>query len=290
MLRNKKIAAFIDVDNAVLEMTNYENVLSQLEEMGEIVCATVYGASDKKHKKIIEHAMDNGFALQFPSRTRRRVKKVFDNRIWVDVATVVAQNRNIDAVAIVSAPDDMTYLYGNLRRLGISVIACDNCDENSMALVDATLDLGKVEKIKLPKNAPKKAAPAPKKAAEPKKTAEASAEDDKTAQLLREIEKLQQSYEKPAEEPVKPAREPARVENEPAANETKDLLDKIAALQNDEPKEEPAKEPEDNVRTVYVSQNDSDLIRKIEELRLNNSGSDSDELVAQIKKLLDGVE
>lgn len=286
MLRNKRIAAFIDVDNAVLEMTHYENVLSQLEEMGEIVCATVYGASDKKHKKIIEHAMDNGFALQFPSRTRRRVKKVFDNRIWVDVATTVAQNRNIDAVAIVSAPADMVYLYGNLRRLGISVIACDNCDENSMALVDATLDLGKVEKIKLPKKtAPKKAAPAPKKAT----PAADKAEEDKTAQLLREIERLQQGYEQPAKEPAKPVAEPEPVENE-SAQETKDLLDKIAALQKEQPKEEPAKEPEDNGRTVYVSQNDSDLIRKIEELRANNAGNDSDELVAQIKKLLDGVE
>lgn len=289
MLRNKKIAAFIDVDNAVLEMTHYENVLTQLEEMGEIVCATVYGASDKKHKKIIEHAMDNGFALQFPSRTRRRVKKVFDNRIWVDVATTVAQNRNIDAVAIVSAPADMVYLYSNLRRLGISVIACDNCDENSMALVDATLDLGKVEKIKLPKKtAPKKAAPAPKKA-EP--TPADKSEEDKTAQLLREIERLQKGYEQPAKEPAKPIEEPAPapVENE-AAKETQDLLDKIAALQKDEPAAaEPEIKPEDN-RTVYVSQNDSDLIRKIEELRANNSGNDSDELVAQIKKLLDGVE
>jgi len=286
MLRNKKIAAFIDVDNAVLEMTHYENVLTQLEEMGEIVCATIYGASDKKHKKIIEHAMDNGFALQFPSRTRRRVKKVFDNRIWVDVATTVAQNRNIDAVAIVSAPADMVYLYSNLRRLGISVIACDNCDENSMALVDATLDLGKVEKIKLPKKAaPKKAAPAPKKAAPADKS-----EEDKTAQLLREIERLQKGYEQPAKEPAKPAEEPAPapVENE-SAKETKDLLDKIAALQKDEPAAEPENKPEDN-RTVYVSQNDSDLIRKIEELRANNNGNDSDELVAQIKKLLDGVE
>lgn len=289
MLRNKKIAAFIDVDNAVLEMTHYENVLSQLEEMGEIICATVYGASEKKHKKIIEHAMDNGFALQFPSRTRRRVKKVFDNRIWVDVATTVAQNRNIDAVAIVSAPADMVYLYSYLRRLGIAVIACDNCDENSMALVDATLDLGKVEKIKLPKKpAPKKAAP--QKAAPATKKAE-NDEEDKTAQLLREIERLQQGYAQPAKEPAKPKQEPAPapVENE-AANETKDLLDKIAALQKDEPKEESVKEPDDNSRTVYVSQNDSDLIRKIEELRANNAGNDSDELVAQIKKLLDGVE
>ena len=289
MLRNKKIAAFIDVDNAVLEMTNYENVLSQLEEMGEIVCATVYGANDKKHKKIIEHALDNGFQLQYPARGRRRVKKVFDNRILVDVAALVAQNRNVDAVAIVSAPADMVYLYGHLRRLGISVIACDNSDEQSNALVDAVLDLGKVETIKLPKKAaPKKAAPAPKKAAPAPQKAAQPSEEDKTAQLLREIERLQQSYEKPQEEPAKPARKPV-VEEEPATNETQDLLKKIASLQKDEPKEEP-KAPEESVRTIYVSQDDHDLIRKIEQLRASNAGNDSDELVQQIKKLLDGVE
>ncbi len=31
MLRNKKIAAFIDVDGAVMEFEHYENVINQLE-------------------------------------------------------------------------------------------------------------------------------------------------------------------------------------------------------------------------------------------------------------------
>ena len=287
MLRNKKIAAFIDVDNAVLEMTHYENVLSQLNEMGQIVCATVYGANEKKHKKIIEHALDNGYAMQYPARGRRRVKKVFDNRILVDVAALVTQNRSIDAVAIVSAPTDMVYLYGYLRRMGIAIIACENPDENSQALIDAVLDLGKVQEIKLPKKpAPKKSAPAPQKPVEPAKPVE----DDKTEQLLREIEKLQQGYkeqQKPAE-PVKPAK-PAQKEPQPNTDETQELLAKIAALQKEQPAEEP-KKPDQEVRTVYVSQDDHDLIRKIEELRKANSASDSDELVAQIKKLLDGVE
>ena len=282
MLRNKRIAAFIDVNNAALEMTNYENVLSQLEEMGEIVCAYVYGANERKHKKIIEHAMDNGFQLQYP-RGPRRAKKVFDSRIWWDVATLTTQNRNVDAVAVVSGPADMTYMYGTLRRLGIAVIASDNGDENSMALVDAVLDLGKVEKLPLPKKPAPKKAPAEKKPEQP-------AEEDRTAQLLRDIEKLRQDYEKPAEQPAKeqkPAREQPAEDD--SARETRELLDKIASLQKDEPQEAPQKQPEDT-HQIYVSQDDNDLIRKIQELRDNNSGKDSDELVEQIKKLLDGVE
>lgn len=350
MLRDRKIAVFVDVDNALLEYQHYDNVMQQLRSMGEIVCGTVYGASERKHKKVIIDAQNNGFAIQLPSRTRRRVRKVFDDRIFVDVADLVLRNSNVDTVAIVSHPTDLVYLFSYLRRAGIQVISTEDLDEQSLALVSQTLDLGKVETIKLPKKsaAPKKpvapkplpkveepkkeeAKPAPK--VEERKPAEKAsrAEADRTEELLREIAKLQQSYEAPVREkpapqtvveptPVaeeKPKTKPVEEAQPDIVNETQSLMEKIASLQEEsvteqpgtveqpkqqpktveppKPVEEPAiAEPqpivEEGPRATYVSQNDSDLIRRIEELRKNNAGNDSDDLIAEIKKLLDGLE
>lgn len=349
MLRDRKIAVFVDVDNALLEYQHYDNVIQQLRSMGEIVCGTVYGASERKHKKVICDAKNNGFAIQLPSRTRRRVRKVFDDRIFVDVTDLISHNSNIDTVAIVSHPADLVYLFSYLRRAGIQVVSTDDLDEQSLALVSQTLDLGKVEQIKLPRKtavAKKTVAPkaAPKaepkaveqkaakpkveepKAEEPKRAAKAeSAENDRTAELLREIEMLKKSYETPAKEkPVKqqqPVVEEPIVEDIPEPveepqpdikDETQSLMEKIASLQEEpaavqqptiaeRPREEAPErvaepvfeeEPpmEEGPRASYVSQNDSDLIRRIEELRRSNAGNDSDDLIAEIKKLLDGLE
>ena len=62
-----------------------------------------------------------------------------------------------------------------------------------------------------------------------------------------------------------------------------------------EPQEEPIVEPTKEAtptptpRASYAPSNDSDLIRRIEEIRQNNKGAD-DDLISEIKRLLDGLE
>lgn len=294
MLRDRKIALFIDVDNSLLDSDGYERVVAQISEMGEIVCGTVYGASERKHKKAIEQASEKGYLIQQPMRIRRRVRKVFDDRIFVDVTELVQRNSEIDTVAIVSGATDLVYLFAYLRRLGLQVIAADNLDAVSTALASATVELG-IEKQSAPKTAVKKLETIKIEpvVAEEKSATSVSVGEDRTEALLREINKLRADYDA-----VKvPVEEEPRREQPSIVEEAQMLRQEIASLQEEAaPVEEPVvqqeveEQPKEEApRASYVSQNDSDLIKRIEQLR-QNSSDDSNDMVAEIKKLLDGLE
>ena len=296
MLHDRNIAFFIDVDNAVMESVHYQNVIGQLREMGEIVYGAVYGVSERKHKQVIEDAKNCGYAIHLQMRNRRRVRKVFDSRIFVDVADLVAGNPLVDTVAVVSAPDDLVYLFSHLHRKGKMVVSTDNLDEASASLADATVDLGKVHTVKLPANKAK----TPKKEQQPAPVQSQPAEnvqEDRTTALLREIERLRQDYDAPSEQPIS---QPSQ-SDVASLEQTQKLMKEIASLQQETPvqsqPETVSVEAQTAVEDTAVSEeqhtpvtnDDGDLIKKIEDLRQSNGG-DSDDLVAEIKKLLDGLE
>lgn len=303
MLRDKKIAVFIDVDNSLLDSDGYERVMEQIRSMGEIVCGTVYGASERKHKRVIEQATDRGYVLQPAMRLRRRVRKVFDDRIFVDVTALVQRNLQVDTVAVISGATDLVYLFSYLRRLGLQVIAANNLDEQSTDLAAATVDVSVVP-VKKPavKAAAKPAKPVVAQPVveqsqpvvdEPKHVVD---EEDRTEALLREINKLRADYDA-AKAPVVEESQPVVEQSQPdIVAEAQTLLQQVASLNEQPVPEEVAQSQveeeqpkEEAPRASYVSQNDSDLIRKIEQLRQNGSG-DSEDMVAEIKKLLDGLE
>lgn len=301
MLQGRNIAFFIDVDNVGLTSEQYANVVEQLSEMGTIVSGKIYGAGERKHKEIYDDADLKGYATARPMRVKRRGRKEFDARIFVDVVDTVARVHAIDAVCVIAQPTDLVHLYSYLRSHGIKIIALDNADEASNAFVDEVIDLGVVVELEPPKKAAK---PTPK--AEPEKAKPTPAQEpapveekkelDRTDELLREIERLRALASAPVEQPAPvQEEEPAPVE-EPTdiVEETHALLDKIAEMQEpqEEPIVEPAKEtaaPTPTPRASYSPSNDSDLIRRIEEIRQNNKGAD-DDLIAEIKRLLDGLE
>ncbi len=306
MLRDKKIAVFIDVDNSLLDSEGYERVMEQIRSMGEIVCGTVYGASERKHKKVIEQAADRGYVLQPAMRIRRRVRKVFDDRIFVDVTALVQRNLHVDTIAIISGATDLVYLFSYLRRLGLQVIAANNLDEQSTALAAEIVDVSIVP-VKKPAAKPvarqtKTVAPQPQPVVEqPKPVVEEHKnivdEEDRTEALLREINKLRADYDA-AKAPVVEESHPVTEPQPDIVAEAQTLLQQVASL-NEQPAPEQVAAPqveevneqpkEEAPRASYVSQNDSDLIRKIEQLR-QNGGGDTDDMVAEIKKLLDGLE
>lgn len=307
MLRDKKIAVFIDVDNSLLDSEGYERVMEQIRSMGEIVCGTVYGASERKHKKVIEQATDRGYVLQPAMRLRRRVRKVFDDRIFVDVTALVQRNLHVDTIAIISGATDLVYLFSYLRRLGLQVIAANNLDEQSTALAAETIDVSAApvkKPVAKPVARPAKPAVAQSVVAQPKPVVEEPKtvvdEEDRTEALLREINKLRADYDA-VKAPVVEEPQPAAEPQPDIVAEAQTLLQQVASL-NEQPAVEEVASPqveqveqapeqpkEEAPRASYVSQNDSDLIRKIEQLR-QNGGGDSDDMVAEIKKLLDGLE
>lgn len=256
MLLNKKIAAFIDVDNCALEYSHYNNVITQLNSFGEIVVGKLYGVSDRKHKEIIAHANAQGYEIALPMRVKKRNAKVFDNRIIVDVIETVLTNDKIDAVAVICAPADLVYFYRDLKKFGVKIIACDNVDEDNTALIDEVVDLGKVEIIKLKKP----------KIAKAKPIAEASHADvEKHAPAIADVDALIDAVKS---SPV------SEKEPEPVAP---------AELKEDESPIESA----DGESIDYTTQDDKELIRKIEQLRNSNYTNEETDLVNQIRKLLE---
>lgn len=295
MLRDKKIALFIDVDNLGLNIDHYESVLDQLGKMGEIVFGAVYGAGERKHRKIIEHAELNGFVVRRVARTKRRGRKNFDNRIVVDAVDAVLSNRAIDTVCILAQPTDMVYLYGYLRNKGMAIVTADNNpDEASRNFVNEFIDLGAIEVLKV---APKKKATAPKAAttapAAPVQEAAATEEPtiaeqaDQTDALLREIERLRSTTAQFAPETTPAANE--AVATQPATSETP-VVTEQPATEEAAPATTEEMPAANAPRGQYNANNDSDLIDQLEGIRSSETDGESDDLIAQIKKLLDGVE
>lgn len=158
MLKERNIAFFIDLYNTELSAQHYNNIVAQLGDMGQIISGTIYGATERTHKDVLAQADARGYTVVRGARKRGR--KTFDNRIIVDVVDKINHSRGIDTVCIVALATDMVYLYAYLRERGIKIVSLNNGDENTMALVDDTVDTGKVETIKLPK-APAKPKKAP---------------------------------------------------------------------------------------------------------------------------------
>lgn len=220
MLENKQIALFIDVDNCELEHVHYENVLNELGELGTVKCVTVYGVNERKHKKIIADAQRLGYRVEFTMTDKKRGKRVFDTRILVDVAELVASNPSIDTVAIVAEPYNMVHLYSMLSRRGITILSCDNADEFSMSYVSDYIDTGKVELLDLPEmpKAPAKTQPKPS-AKKPMKKAEQPQETKSEAvELANQIDQMCQNIESAsADEQSAPS----------ISTETQNLMDRI---------------------------------------------------------------
>lgn len=289
MLQGRQIALFLDVDNTGLEFEHYQNVMAQLAEVGEIVSATVYNVTDKKHKQIIADAEEHGYTVRRSPVGKRRGKKTFDNRIFVDVVDAVNMAKVIDTVCIVAAPADMLYLYSYLRNRGIKIMACDNVDEKSLALVTEVVDLGMVLEIKPAKTRAKKQSETQPATA----AVDINAELDRTDELLKEINDLRSESESNAPsimdetQRLQEAIDRLNAEQNAAEDESQP-----ESVQQEEVAESAAEQPaqDEAPKASYIPQDDSDLIKKIEELRQNNQGGNPDDLIDEIKKLLDGLE
>ena len=312
MLQNKKIAFFIDVDNLVLSSEHYANIMEQLNGMGKILYGKIYGAGERKHKEIYTDAATHCYDTDRQMRVKRRGKRDFDNRIFVDVVDAVAKAPAIDAVCVVAQPTDLVYLYSYLRRRGISVIALDNLDEACSEFVDEFVELGKVEELKLPASKPKKAprkaapkaepAPAPKAETAPqvapaKAKSSADIDSDTTLELLEEIRRLREEAaakeqaHKAAEAPVveQPAPQPKKVE-EPVQQAAPAPVEELEEVDEPAPISEPATSNRPRAQYAAGQSSSAELIRMVEELRRNNDAGDSDELLKRISELLDEVD
>ncbi|MBR5250780.1 MAG: NYN domain-containing protein [Clostridia bacterium] len=183
------IALFIDVDNCGLTAETFNNAIAEVKERGNLVYGKVYGLSDRKHTSIITTASNLGFDTATVMRNKKRGKKDFDQRIFIDVMETVLNYNHIDTVCIISAPTEMVYFYSKLHQLGVKVIALDNVDDDAVALIDDVIDIGMVEYLK-PITQPKKESPVQKE--EEVQKAEYSPEDEK---LLGEIKQLLSEYD-----------------------------------------------------------------------------------------------
>ena len=284
MLRDRNIAFFIDVDNVGLNNEQYADIIDQISAFGSIMSGKIYGAGERKHKDIYENAKTCGYALASTMRVKRRGRKDFDARIFVDVVDAISRAPGIDTVCIVAQPTDLVHLYSYVHSRGLKIVALDNGDEASNALIDEVLQVKSVDAKPAYKQSTKPAAAKPAQA-RPAQPAEKPAKEqpapannddlDRTDELLREIERLRNLASAPVSEA------PAKTE-EPAPEE--EVAPEVA---EDEASEQAEAAP--TPRASYTPSNERDLIRRIEEIRRNSQGDD-DEFVDEIRKLLDGIE
>ncbi len=305
MLRDRKIAFFIDLYNTELLSDNYKGIVEQVSAMGEILCGTIYGASERSHREVLADAQAKGYRTLRTQRVRGR--KVFDNRIFVDVVDRLSKTDEIDTVCIIAKATDMVYLYTYLRERGIKIIALNNSDEVSNAFVAEFVDSGKVDTIKLPKQ------PKPKKQAKPKAEPKVeqkpvvaepqvaaqpvvqqpvqqpaqnvAAEVDEMSNLLKEIDRLraetqQVQQAKPVEQvPVAPQVAPVEQPVVQPAPQVVQPAPQVAPVEQAPAEQKPR---------VAASQSDAELFRRIEEMKKN--GASDDEVAAEVLKLLSDVE
>ncbi len=309
MQKYNNILAFIDVDNCAMTEESYDNIIKQLTELGDITTAKIYGVNQKKHRVILEHASDNGFDVAMPMRVKKRGAKVLDNRILVDVMTSLYSVASVDAVAVVCAACDMVPLYRELKKFDIAVLALDNSDDATNALIDDVLDLGIVEEIRLPRTRavkpvavkplaaetkpaetkpaeakPVEAKPVEAKPVEAKPVESASVEQPastdglgETEMLLAEIARLREENNAMQNAPEQPT---TIVEE---AQELQELVDEIQS-EEAQPAPEVVAEPADR-SLALDSKEDGDLLKRIEAIRSGAEGDD-EELVARLKQLL----
>ncbi len=277
MLKGKNVALFIDVDNCSLDFNHFDNAVNYIKEANTLIYGKVYGVSDKKNKEIIEGAAKLGLDTACPMRKNKRGAKMFDSRIIVDVLDTVLSYSHIDSVCIIAAPADMVYFYSKLRAYGISVIALDNVDDDSLVFIDDIIDIGYVEAIK----------PIVKKSV--KKEALIKAENTLTEQ------KTIVNVPQPITEQVKEV----LTENNSAEAEIKEEIDEDQPYSDNE--DEPLVETkeskeisEEKVKIPYININeteeeeDAQILRQIEKVRMTQkaSAADDEQLLSEIKRLL----
>ena len=84
--------------------------------------------------------------------------------------------------------------------------------------------------------------------------------------------------------------QPPREKTDDAAKQTavaKSATESVQQIMDDAEQNTPAY---GSPRAYYIPQNDGTLIRKIEEIRKNNGDGDTDDLLEEIRKLLDGLD
>lgn len=141
MQTNKKIALFCDVDNVAITFRDFEHMLFQIKQSGQVCYAKIYGINERKNKDFLTLCSEQGYEIAPTMRIKKRNQKVFDQRILIDCMETVLQNSNIDAVALICAPNDMVWLYRKLKAYAVTIFAINNCDEQSNSLIDNVLCL-----------------------------------------------------------------------------------------------------------------------------------------------------
>ena len=229
MLTDRKLAVFIDVDNANMTADNFQTALDELTKRGTIVYGKVYGLSERKHKEIITKANDLAFDLATVMRIKKRGSKPVDTRIFIDALDVVYSYPNVDAVAVLTGIGDLVPLYSKLRALDIKVLALGNADEQSLHFVDEILDLGLPAEEKPKKEKPvtePSSVPTEEVASEPQKEVASVGAEPETEEPIAEETHEENLDEKEILDQIEKLKSSAQ----PVSDETVQLMDQLKKL------------------------------------------------------------
>ena len=265
-MQEKRIAVFIDVDNAELNVASFDKALELISGFGSVVYGKVYGASERKHKEILNRVAEYGFDLAPVMRVKKRGSKPADLRIFVDAVDAVYSLPSVDAIAVLTGKGDLVPLFAKMRALEVSVLSLASEDEAVTRLIDEVLELEiapQPVKYNNPRIRPQPFAPA---AAEPETQEPAAAEEEKPT------EQPQPAEETPAEEPR--AEEPPAAGTEAPAAEAEEAQPVQTV-------------PEESPRTGIDGNEITQQIEKVRGMMDGETSDDTAKLLDQIQKLID---
>ena len=112
------IALLIDIDNAKVNLTVFQDILEQLRSKGNLIYAKVYGFNERKHIKFDEIMEKHGFDSAPTMRYKKRSKSQLDMRIIIDAVKMFYTMPHVDAFCFVAGDGDLVPLLSFLKAGG----------------------------------------------------------------------------------------------------------------------------------------------------------------------------
>ena len=115
--KERKIALLVDVDNVKVSKEAMEELLSKLNENGEVVYCKFYGYNDRKHIYLTDYINNYGYETAPFMRLKKRFSQL-DNRIIVDAIKINYTKPEINTFCLVAGDGDLIPLLVELKSSG----------------------------------------------------------------------------------------------------------------------------------------------------------------------------
>lgn len=141
MIKGKKIALLLDVDNVKISGEAFNELYARLNEIGDVVYCKFYGYNDRKHIYLSDAISKYGYETAPFMRFKKRLSQL-DIRIIVDAIKLNYTKPEIDTYCIVAGNGDLIPCLVELKSCGKTIIDINTIyQEQNYHMFDAHINL-----------------------------------------------------------------------------------------------------------------------------------------------------